>query len=236
MSRMKEYFFLLCQERDKALGKLPDALIETWPELFQGYGRLKPPSEVFDERFPHCSLYALFKMQLQEILQVAYFNKTHQFKRVVYGMAYSHAVTLLESFISQSLIALALKYDVLLPGLAVHYDRKKKEKMSLKDVISLPDGIRGRLKQCLTEDVFHNPDTIRSIFEDMFGEEGKGVAIGSLKPIISRRHDIVHRNGSATNGDVLHVGLDVLEADNKLINEFALDLKDRMTNAIVKFY
>jgi hypothetical protein len=236
MSRMKDYLFLLCRERDNVLDRLSDERMADRPEIFNGVGQQTPPSEEFDESFPQCGLYVLFTVQLQNVMEVAHFNNTHDFKRIVYSMVYSHAVTLLESFISQSLTALAERYDELLIGLASHYDAKKREKMTLMDVVVHPGGIKGKIKKNLSDDLFHNPETIRTIFFDMFGEDGKGVDIGKLAPIIKRRHDIVHRNGTSVNGSVLRIELDMLNSDIKHIQELALDLNERITNAVLKLF
>lgn len=234
MSRMKDYLILLCNERDEALSAIVDIESDNSSALFDGYGSLIPPSLEFDRCFPHCGYYALLLVQADNIMEVARLNSDHNFKRVVYGMAYSHAVTLLESYISQSLVALAMQYSCYVRRITQHYDPIGTiKKDGWKKVLESEGGISSLVVESLSMDVFHNLKTVKNIFGLMFEEVGKGIDIGPLETIIERRHDIVHRNGTSMTGETLVVQYDTLETDVMLIKKFANDLKERMTSSVI---
>ncbi len=144
MSRIKDHLIGLCNERDEALCALDGLEFDNSSALFYGYGTLIPPSLEFDHTFPHCGYYALLLTQLENIMDVARLNGGHNFKRVVYGMAYSHSVTLLESYISQSLVALATQYSNFATRITQHYDPSGAIK---KIWMEESARVRGRLKR-----------------------------------------------------------------------------------------
>ncbi|NWA45790.1 hypothetical protein HX889_49885 [Pseudomonas reactans] len=234
MSRMKDYLIILCNERDEALSSIADIENYSSRALFDGYGSLTPPSLEFDQCFPHCGYYALLLTQTDNIMEVARLNNDHNFKRVVYGMAYSHTVTLLESYISQSLVALARQHSCYVTRITQHYDPISTiKKDGWRKVLESEGGIKGLVVESLSKDVFHNLKTVKNVFGLMFEEVGKGIDIGPLENIIERRHDIVHRNGTSMTGETLTVQYDMLERDVILIKKFANVLKERMTSSVI---
>ena len=234
MSGMKDYLMALCEERDKALSSIGDGECDTHRALFSGFGSLTPPSTEFGQHFPHCGDYTLLLIQLDNVMTVARHNGDHNFKRIVWSMAYSHAVTLLESFISQSLVALAKQYSIFVTRIAQHYDpiaTIKKE--GWKKILESPDGIPGFVIDGLANDVFHNLKTVKNLFGLMFEDIGRGIDIGPVEPVINRRHDIVHRNGTSMTGEIVQIEFDQLDHAVALIKTFANDLKERMTAGVV---
>lgn len=235
MSGMKDYLMALCEERDKVLSSIGDGECYSHEALFFGQGSLAPPSAEFGQHFPHCGDYTLLLIQLDNVMTVARHNGDHNFKRIVWNMAYSHSVTLLESFISQSLVALAKQYNIFVTRITQHYDPItiiKKE--GWRKVLESPDGIPGLVIDGLANDVFHNLKTVKNLFGLMFDDIGKGIHIGPLEPVINRRHDIVHRNGTSMTGEIVQIEFAQLEHDVALIQTFANDLKERMTAAVVE--
>lgn len=234
MSRISEFLILITQGRDTTWSQMSPSDKKRLSFLFNGTGILSIPTDAFASYFPQNKLHALLEIKLENALAVAYHNSKLNFKRTVFEMVYSHSVTLLESFISDSLIALATSHTKLLHGVATYYDEaNRNSKLSLTEICNLPNGIKGRIIHTLQNDTFHNPDTILNIFYKTLGDFGKGIDTSRLRPIISRRHDIIHRNGSSTTGENLILELDMLEADIKAIREFAVDLRNRMDSAII---
>jgi hypothetical protein len=234
MSRMVDYMISLANGRDEVWEEMSETQRERWHFIFDGLGINETPTVEFDKNFPHCKLYTLLDLQVDQAMMVAHYNKETRLKRTVFGMVYSHAVTLLESFIGDSLIALANQHPQVLQGLAAYYDEiNKSGKMTLTEIISLPNGIKGKIIYLLQNDTFHNPDTIIKIFHKAIGDFGKGINTTKLRPIISRRHDIIHRNGMTTSGEKLTLELEMVDTDIKIIREFSADLLSRMNSAII---
>jgi hypothetical protein len=234
MSRMKDHLILLCNERDEVLDAIDDMECIDSYAVFDGYGTLTPPSLEFDQCFPHCGYYALLLTQIENIMEVARLNSGHNFRRVVYGMAYSHSVTLLESYVSQSLVALASRYNSFVTRITQHYDPSAIiKKDGWRKVLESEGGLKGLVIEGLSKDVFHNLKTVKNVFGLMFEDVGKGIDIGPLESVIERRHDIVHRNGTSMTGETLMVQFEMLESDVALIKKFANNLKERMTSSIL---
>ncbi|MBC3373199.1 hypothetical protein HU762_04515 [Pseudomonas sp. SWRI92] len=234
MSRIKDHLIGLCNERDEALCALGGLVFDNSSPLFYGHGTLIPPSLEFDQSFPHCGYYALLLTQLENIMDVARLNSEHNFKRVVYSMAYSHSITLFESYISQSLVALTTQYSNFSIRITQQYDPSGTiKKDGWRKVLESEGGLKGLVIEGLSKDVFHNLKTVKNVFGLMFDEAGRGIDIGPLEAVIERRHDIVHRNGTSVTGETLMVEFDMLERDVMLIRKFANDLKERMTSAVL---
>ncbi len=201
--------------------------------LFTDYGVVCEPSAEFGDHFPQCKLYSILNIQLDQAVMVARYNKDTRLKRTVYGMVYSHAVTLLETFIGNSLIALAGFHLTVLLGVAQYYDEINKNGiMTMSEVMALPNGMKGKITSLLQNDTFHNPDTIVKMFHKAFGEYGKGIDTSQVQPIIARRHDIIHRNGVSSSGERLMLELEILEEDIKVIRGFSADLLAKINSAI----
>lgn len=234
MSRTVDYMIALANGRDDVWNKMSETQREKWAFLFDDFDTDEPPTVDFDNHFPQCKLYALLDIQIDQAMMVAHHNKETRLKRSVYGMVYSHSVTLLESFIGDSLIALAKCHSQVLQGLAKYYDEGNKyTRMTLSELITYPNGAKDKIIALLQNDTFHNPNTIMNMFQKSIGEYGKNIDTTQLRPIISRRHDIVHRNGVSLTGERLMLELEILEADIKVIREFAGDLLSRMNSAVI---
>lgn len=233
MSRIVDYMISLASRRDDVWDKMSDIQREKWAFLFDYFNTDTAPTVEFDNHFSQCKLYTLLDIQIDQAMMVAHHNKETRLKRTVYGMVCSHSVTLLQSFIGDSLIVLAKCHSQILQGLATRYDEVNKHtKMTLSEIIKFPNGAKGKIITLLQNDTFHNPDTIIKIFHEAIGEFGKGIDTTQLRPIISRRHDIIHRNGMSPTGEKIVLELEMLEADIKTIREFAGDLLNRMNSAI----
>lgn len=234
MSRMVDYMISYASGRDDVWAQMSSPQKIRWGFLFNGFGVNAIPTLEFDKYYPQCKLYALLDIQIDHAMMVANYNKETRLKRTVFGMVYSHAVTLMESFIGDSLIALVAFHPHIVQGLAAHYDEiNKNGKMTLTQIIALPDGVKGQIINFLQNDTFHNPDTIMKIFHRALGNFGKGIDTTQLRPIIMRRHDIIHRNGTSPSGEKFILELDALEADIETIRNFAADLLNRMNTAII---
>lgn len=233
MSRMADYMISLANGRDEVWDSMSVTQKQRWMFLFADYGVVCEPSAEFGDHFPQCKLYSLLNIQLDQAVMVARYNKDTRLKRTVYGMVYSHAVTLLETFIGDSLIALAGFHSTVLLGVAQYYDEiNKNGKMTISEVMALPNGIKGKVISLLQNDTFHNPDTIVKMFHKAFGEYGKGIDTSQVRPIIARRHDIIHRNGVSSSGERLTLELEMLEEDIKVIRGFSADLLAKINSAI----
>ncbi|MEC4238528.1 hypothetical protein [Pseudomonas sp. DSV-1] len=230
MSRMGEFLLSVCDERDEILVLIEERK-DIDPRIFCGYGSNTAPSEEFNSFYPHAYGYALFLVELNNALEVAYANTGRRHKRLACAMAYSHAVTLLEAFIAESLISLVQRHKSFIGGLAKYYDASV-PKMTLSQAWSLSNGVEGRLTELLRSDVFHNPEKIKKIFSAMFEGGENELSVANMLPIIERRHDIVHRNSVSLFGETIVVDLQMLECDLKEIKQFAGELKRRMTRGV----
>ena len=230
MSRMGEFLISVCDERDEILTLIEERL-GLFPELFYGYGANIAPSDEFNSCYPHAQGYALLLIELNNALEIAHANTGRRHKDLACAMAYSHAVTLLEAFVAESLTKLAPRHKSFIVGLAKYYDASV-QKMTLSQVWSLSDGVEGKIIDLMRNDVFHNPEKIKKMFSLVFEENKDELIITDVLPIIERRHDIVHRNSISLSGESIRIELWMLERDVKIIRQFAEELKHRMTRGV----
>ncbi|EKF6809696.1 HEPN domain-containing protein [Vibrio parahaemolyticus] len=229
MSSIKQYIFDLEKQAksdwiQEKLGDFDaDESSPGWSELEQEYASIMESKEAEAEYLwylenSYSHFYEKLRNELNslhKVLKGAFSQSTEQ---VVLKMSYVHAVTILESFISDYIKTLIVKNDYLLNNLlnSESISNKKlnfgEQRFALKDVYNSKTGVVGITLEELSKVSFHNITHVTVILKAMFNSDFQ-YSTRDIGMVGNLRHDFVHRNGVDKNGKeiVLQVS-DVLSA------------------------
>lgn len=230
MSSIKEYLFELDYARDewiKAQLGDPDANESTigWAEYESKYYEHRFTQSTEDEfvwysNLTSESLFDKFQNNINMLRDVISHNHIAVGLEVpIYKMAYAHAVTLLETFLSETIKSLIITNDSYFENAIRKLEELKKANFSLIEVWRHPEGIKGLAVERLSDVLYHNIPKVKLMLEAITGIKLKA-DIAQVTRIAVIRHDIVHRNGKTTEGNVIELNIEVVEKAIDKIESF----------------
>ena len=123
---------------------------------------------------------------------------------MIYKMSYAHAVTLLESFLVDTLKSLVSEHDKLFNNAIANVDELKKARYSLKELANNKLCARSLAIMKLSGITYHNMPKAIKTYGDVLGTPFD-IDINKVIEITKVRHDIVHRNGKTRTGENIHI-------------------------------
>lgn len=122
-------------------------------------------------------------------------------------MVFSHSVTLLETYLSDTSKMLISSSDAFFENALRNVDELKGAKYSLASLAAEPLTPRERAMKELGKILYHNLRKVKRVIEGTLGTRVE-VDIGFLVGVVMKRHDIVHRNGRTNDGGITDVSLE----------------------------
>lgn len=113
---------------------------------------------------------------------------------MIVKMSYSYAVTLMESFLGDTLKALISEREDFLQNAIRNVEEISKAKYSIAQLSEAELNVCSLALKHTTEILFHNMPKVKRVYEQVLGVKLK-LDISKVSEITSLRHDIVHRNG-----------------------------------------
>lgn len=112
-------------------------------------------------------------------------------------MLFANVITVLETYLA----------DTFIKHLDNEYMRSfvktnpafQSEKFTLSKVFSVFDGIEKRIINCLNEIIWHNIDKVKLMYKSTFDIDFPDNTVAVICKAVTKRHDIVHRNGKNTD-------------------------------------
>ena len=138
-------------------------------------------------------------------------------------MIYVHAVTLLESFLGDTLKSLVISDDKYLTNIVSKVPELKETKKSLEDILAKGDIVVDHVLKWMSTISFHNIPKVIRIYDSALGMTIK-TDQRKLGEVIAVRHDIVHRNGRTVEDNIINI--------NRALVENAIDVIDDFANVI----
>jgi hypothetical protein len=124
---------------------------------------------------------------------------------MIYRMVYSHAVTLLEAFLGDTIKSLVNESPKFFKN-SRKIDELRKVKYSLEYLADTDLDAKGLTIKELSNILYHNIPKVKIMFELVLGQS-IDIDISELNRIIKVRHDIVHRNGKTKDGEYISINL-----------------------------
>ncbi|MBQ1782167.1 MAG: hypothetical protein II007_00780 [Gammaproteobacteria bacterium] len=224
MSSIKEYLFDLQQEemqqwiREHLDDEEADEDTPGWDELVQEWSYIQESRQDEHESLQwyishsHSDLHRSFQFKIRNLRDLTDLQVSISHEETFYKMSYAHAVTLMESFLADTVRSLILSDDKYFQNAISKVEVLKDNKYTLKEITKQQDGARGFAIKELSGVMYHNVPKVREILKSILGES-ISVDMSDVCRITTLRYDIVHRDGKTTDGDLIKVDKDIaLEA------------------------
>ncbi len=143
-----------------------------------------------------------------------------------YSLLFINAITALEAYLSDKFIKRVMNDNEALRKFVESAPDFGTEKIPLSQVLKVVEAIKIRVRSHLSDMVWHNLGRIKPIYRSTLG-----VDLGDIEPImkaITKRHDLVHRNGQDKDGNFIHVTVgevdEIISLAESLVNDIEKQL------------
>ncbi|KJY99081.1 hypothetical protein [Pseudoalteromonas ruthenica] len=249
MSSVKEYLFEIQNERadEWIRERLSDAQLdedsEEWQQLASEYSNYQ--DHLLEEAEWEAELkwlkengssniHRFFVDELNALKTMAESNLGHSTKmafmlhsNIVVKMSYAYAVTLLESFLGDTLKALITEREDFLHNAIRNVEEVSKAKYSLAELAETDLNICNLAVKHATEILFHNIPKVKKVYEQVLGVKLQ-LDISKVSKITALRHDIVHRNGYSKDNEPINLNAQDLYQAIEDIREFTSSLQKQI--------
>lgn len=146
---------------------------------------------------------------------------------IVVKMSYAYAVTLLESFLGDTLKALITEREDFLHNAIRNVEEISKAKYSLAQLAVTDLSICNLALKHATKILFHNIPKVKKVYEQVLDVKLQ-LDISKVSKITSLRHDIVHRNGYSKEKEPINLNAQDLYQAIEDIKEFTSALQKQI--------
>jgi hypothetical protein len=164
-----------------------------------------------------------FIEELHELKEIIGTRNSVNKPYLVIRMAYSYAVTLLETFLSDSIKSLVTSDDKFFKN-ALKVDELSRAKYSLEFLALNDVNAKGLAVKELSSILYHNIPKVIRTYEAVIGER-INIDMSQVDVITKIRHDVVHRNGKTKDGTLVHIDEETIIAAIESIEIFAKELQ-----------
>ncbi len=138
---------------------------------------------------------------LDQLFQIKIANKN--VRRILLRQLFISIIGALETFLSDAFINRALSSDCYLENFVRNHPEFKKQKISISEIFDTSKSIQEKAKTIMVGTIYHKLPVVKEMYEQTF--EIKFPDISKMQKYITQRHDLVHRNGKTTDGEVVNI-------------------------------
>jgi len=231
----KEYWFQIQEEeRDRWIrehldDEEADKETEGWDELAHEFAMMLEAQELEAEyqwfkKQSYSEIHKTFIREIKTLRELVTTQVAIHHEQTFYKMMYAHSVTLLESFLGDTVKSLVVKNNKYFENAIRNVDDLKKSKFSLTEISVQADGALGLAVKSLSDVLYHNIPKVSKILDAILGCE-LSLKLDKTVHITKVRHDIVHRNGKTIKDDLIHIDVDTVKQAIDDIEEFVESLQ-----------
>ncbi|MCP3130060.1 hypothetical protein [Shewanella sp. KJ2020] len=239
MSSIKEYLFdydleemrrWICEELDD---EYADEDTPGWESLAEEWSNMHASNEAITEFFDwykqhaHSEIHQTFHLQISKLKDLLEMTLPTYNEDTFYKMTYAYAVTLMESFLADTIRSLIITDDRYFFNAINNVDTLKDCKFTISEIAKQTDGARGFAVTELSKLMYHNIPKIREVLKAVLGRDIK-IDISQVCTITALRHDIVHRDGKKTDGQLIIVDKEIAKDTVLQIEEFVNSLAKKI--------
>lgn len=181
------------------------------------------------ETQPHC----FSRLSIEEIERL---SDTQSDNPSLQRMCYSSIITAMEAYLGDILKREIFSRPAVKQLFVASYEPFRKQKILLSDLYAKLSVIDAEIKDALDGLSLHKIETAKNIFSSTLLTEFPESLLPFLGAAVKRRHDIVHRNGKDTEGELLpiwhtdvtelarQVGLFIQAIDAQILDGMQLDI------------
>ena len=141
-------------------------------------------------------------------------------------LLFANAITVLEAFLSDTFINLVFRDQNVLQKYLEVDSAFKDRKVNYRDILREASKVQDTVRAELLNSSWHNVGMVKALYARVLG-----IDVGDVDEIaraVSKRHDIVHRNGRRKDGTMLTVTNDELQKLLSTVQEFAARISDAL--------
>jgi len=209
-----------------------DEETERWDELANEYDMMLEAQE-FEAEYQwfkkqcYSALHDIFINEIDKLKELFDTQVAIQHEQTIYKMIYAHSVTLLESFLSDTVKSLIIRKTEYFENAIRNVEDLKKSKFNLSEISTQTNGAVGLAVKTLSTILYHNIPKVSQILNSIVGCK-LSLEIDRMGYITSVRHDIVHRNGRTTEGALIDIDKDTVKQAITDIEEFVDKLQIKL--------
>ncbi|MBP3717736.1 MAG: hypothetical protein J6I79_09615 [Paludibacteraceae bacterium] len=162
---------------------------------------------------------------MQEIGAVSLSDDTVNY---LYKLFYANLIAEMEVYLYATILKQVLSSDENKLKFLANYSPFRERKFNISEVVGMFKNLSGYIKETLNKLVYHNMSSVSKMYKDVLNIELGDVSF--LKDAISKRHDIVHRNGKTLDGKEVVVTKDDVIYLSKQILDFMYSIELKIKN------
>lgn len=134
-------------------------------------------------------------------------------------------VSAMETFLGDVLISKVQKNEKYLLRASKNLNDFKDEKITISEILENPECAKIKIINGLRGFLYHNLPKVKNVYKLVLGIDIKN-DLNPLMQVVSRRHDIIHRNGKNNDGEMFCFSKEQVLNDVFLIERFIKDVND----------
>ena len=123
---------------------------------------------------------------------------------ILYKMVYVHSVTVMETFLSDTIKSLLISNEKYIANSIKNLDELKNNNYKLSTIINKKGGVNAIVFDEISSYMYHNIPKVKNIYRAVLGIVISH-DIKNVSKITSIRHDVVHRNGKKLDGNLIKI-------------------------------
>ncbi len=139
---------------------------------------------------------------------------------------FSGAITLLEDYLSTTLIQKVLNDDNNFKQFVKESPSIRKRKFNLSEIYDKLDSIRDIVKKELVDVIYHDLPKVKRMYDYSLGIDFPD--IGNLMKLIKTRHDMVHRNGKNKEGEKIEITKELVDEVIESVKVFVQKIDEKI--------
>lgn len=176
--------------------------------------------------------YEDFKREIFEIYSILEDSKKLTHKNSLHKMLYAHTITIMETYLSDTLIQKILSSEEIKRIFIKKYKDYDTKKICFKDILSELEKLEKTIKTDLQELIYHDLGKIRPIYKATLDIEFGNDISKEIMQCVNKRHHIVHRNGKDKEDNQIQINIEDVEDVLKKVYNFISNIEKQISPSI----
>lgn len=176
--------------------------------------------------------YEDFKREIVEIYSILENSKNLIHKNSLHKMLYAHTITIMETYLSDTLIQKILSSKEIKRKFIENYTDYDTKKICFKDILSELEKLEKTIKTDLQELIYHNLGKIKPIYKAILDIEFGKDETSKIMQCVNKRHHIVHRNGKDKDNNQIQINIEDVEDVLEKVYNFISNIEKQISPSI----
>lgn len=177
--------------------------------------------------------YKEFKTAIDDIQSLLAINIPGRVINKMLSLLFVNTITALETYLSDKFIKRVMSNEEALRKCVKSSPKFQDEKVSIAEVLEIADSIEVKTRQYLADIVWHNLGRIKPMYKSVLDVDIGD--IGKIMKGVTKRHDLVHRNGRNKDGEAVTVSTQDVKNMIKEVDEVVELIESQLNPAAHSF-